>query len=71
MRLNIELARDDDGSWLAAILELPGVAVRGADRIEAFRRAEAMALRILASSLENDVPIPGAPAELAVAFSLV
>jgi predicted RNase H-like HicB family nuclease len=71
MRLNIELSREDDGRWLAAVLELPGVTVHGQDRLEAFRRAEALALRVLANCLEVGLAIPGAPAELALAFSVV
>lgn len=71
MRLNIELAREEDGRWLAAVLELPGVAARGDDRLDAFRRAQVLALRELAARLEQGTPIPGAPAELALAFSVV
>jgi len=71
MRLNIELLREEDGRWLAAVLELPGIEVRGEDRLDAFRRAEAQALRVLAARLEQGKPIPGAPAELAVAFAVV
>jgi predicted RNase H-like HicB family nuclease len=71
MRLNIELEREADGRWLAAVVELPGVAARGIDRLDAFRRAEALALRELAARLEQGAPIPGAPAELALAFSVV
>jgi predicted RNase H-like HicB family nuclease len=71
MRLNIELSREEDGRWLAAVLELPGVAIHGQDRLDAFRRAEALALRVLASCLEDGLPIPGAPAELALAFAVV
>jgi predicted RNase H-like HicB family nuclease len=71
MRLNIELEREADGRWLAAVLELPGVSARGDDRLDAFRRAEALALRELAARLEQGAPIPGAPAELALAFSVV
>ena len=71
MRLNVELAREADGRWRAFVLEMPDVTAHGLDRLEAFRRAEAMALRILAGWLEQGRPIPGAPAELAVAFSVV
>jgi predicted RNase H-like HicB family nuclease len=53
------------------VLELPGVAARGEDRLDAFRRAQVLALRELAARLEQGAPIPGAPAELALAFSLV
>jgi predicted RNase H-like HicB family nuclease len=71
MRLNIELARETDGRWLAVVVELPGVTARGDDRLDAFRRAEALALRELAARLEQGAPIPGAPAELALAFSVI
>jgi predicted RNase H-like HicB family nuclease len=71
MRLNIELEREADGRWRASIVELPGLATRGDDRLDAFRRAEALALRELAARLEHNAPIPGAPAELALAFSVV
>jgi predicted RNase H-like HicB family nuclease len=71
MRLNIELERQPDGHWLALVVEFPGLAARGDDRLDAFRRAEALALRELAARLEHNAPIPGAPAELAVAFSVV
>jgi predicted RNase H-like HicB family nuclease len=71
MRLNIELAREADGRWLAMVVEFPGLAARGDDRLDAFRRAEALALRELAARLEHNAPIPGAPAELALAFSVI
>jgi hypothetical protein len=71
MRLNIELSRDDAGRWQAKCLELPGVTVFGADRMQAFHRAEALALRALALRLEEGHPIEGAPAELALAFAVV
>jgi predicted RNase H-like HicB family nuclease len=71
MKLNIRLERRDDGRWIAQIPQLPGLAVLGSDRVEAYRRAEACALRLLADQLENDHhPIPGAPAELTVAFAV-
>jgi predicted RNase H-like HicB family nuclease len=71
MRLNIELAREENGRWMAAVLELPGVAAHGDDRLQAFHRAEALALRALAARLEGGQAIPGAPAELALVFSVV
>jgi predicted RNase H-like HicB family nuclease len=71
MRLNIELEREADGCWRAVVVEMPRIAVRGIDRLDAFRRAEARVLRTLASLLEDGQAIPGAPAELALAFSIV
>jgi predicted RNase H-like HicB family nuclease len=71
MKLNILLERLDDGRWIAEIPEIPGLAVMGGDRVEAYRRAEVCALRRLADQLEHERHIPGAPAELSVAFALV
>jgi predicted RNase H-like HicB family nuclease len=71
MRLNVQLTREAGGYWRAVVLELPGLVEHGADRLEAFRRVEARALRMFASFLEEGRPIPGAPAELALAFSVV
>jgi predicted RNase H-like HicB family nuclease len=71
MKLNIVLERRDDGRWIAEIPQFPGLAVLGADRVDAYRRAEACALRMLADQLEQNQAIPGAPAELSLAFAVV
>jgi predicted RNase H-like HicB family nuclease len=66
----IELERMEGGSWIARVPALPGVAAIGEDRLEAFRRAQAEALRFVADQLEQEQPIPGAPTELSVAFAV-
>jgi len=71
MRLNVHLVREADGFWLAVVEDWPELVARGADRLEAFRRVEAKALRTFASWLDEGRAIPGAPAELALAFSVV
>jgi predicted RNase H-like HicB family nuclease len=71
MRLNVHLIREPDGCWRAVVVEWPELVARGTDRLEAFRRVEAKALRTFASWLEEGRPIPGAPAELALAFSVL
>jgi hypothetical protein len=75
MKLTVELVRQMDGRWMAEVREpggmMGGMSVIGADRLEAFRRAEAMALRVLATRLETGSPIHGAPAELALSFNVV
>ncbi len=53
MRLTVELDREEDGRWIAEVLELPGVLAYGSDRREAIARAEALALRVLAERLEH------------------
>ena len=71
MRLSIVLERRPDGRWVAEIPELPAVTVLGNDRLEAFRRAQATALRLLADEIEQERDIPGAPAELSLKFNMV
>ena len=67
MDLSIDLEPEDDGRWVAAIPELPGVIVYGLDRDDAIRKAGALALRTLADRVERG----DAPAEsLSVSFCL-
>ncbi len=56
--LKVEVEREDDGRWIAEIPELPGVLVYGHTREEAIRRAQALALRVIADRLEHDEPVP-------------
>jgi predicted RNase H-like HicB family nuclease len=53
MYLTVTVEREDDGRWLAEVSDLPGVLVYGQTRDEAFARAEALALRVLADRLEH------------------
>ncbi len=47
------MEREDDGRWIAEIPALPGVMAYGGDQGEAMRRAEVLALRVLADRLEH------------------
>ncbi len=69
MALNytIETEQEDDGRWIAAIPELPGVLTYGDSRVDAVSRVQALALRVLADRLENGEPVP----ETADLFSVV
>ncbi len=49
----IELEQEEDGRWLAEVLELPGVMVYGKTVDEATAKAQALALRVLADGLEH------------------
>ena len=61
----IEIDREDDGRWLAAVPQLSGVMSYGSTRDEAVARVQALALRVIADRLEH----AEAPAEmLAVTF---
>jgi predicted RNase H-like HicB family nuclease len=53
MRLTVELDREEDGRWIAEVVDLPGVLVYGSTRDEALASAQALALRVLADQLEH------------------
>lgn len=53
MNLNIEIDREEDGRWIAEVPQLPGVHAYGLTANEAARKAEALALRVLAERLDQ------------------
>ncbi|MBI4334792.1 MAG: type II toxin-antitoxin system HicB family antitoxin [Chloroflexi bacterium] len=53
MKFTIENEREEDGRWLAEVLELPGVLTYGRSAEEAIARVQALALRVLADRLEH------------------
>ncbi|PSB33112.1 HicB family protein [Stenomitos frigidus ULC18] len=53
MDLTIELEQEEDGRWLAEVVDLPGVLVYGQSREDAVVRVKALALRVLADRLEQ------------------
>lgn len=50
MKLTVEFDRETDGRWIAEIRSLPGVLAYGRTRKEALAKAQALALRVIASS---------------------
>jgi predicted RNase H-like HicB family nuclease len=50
--LHIETELEDDGRWIAAIPELPGVMVYGVTRADALRAVRTLALRVIADQIE-------------------
>lgn len=53
MTFTVEYEREEDGRWLAEVLELPGVTAYGQTHEEASAKAQALALRVLADRLEH------------------
>ena len=53
MTFTVDYEREDDGRWLAEILELPGVLAYGDSSDEAIAKAQALALRTVADRLEH------------------
>jgi predicted RNase H-like HicB family nuclease len=49
----VEVEREDDGRWLAEVVELPGVLAYGETREAARMRVQALALRVIAERLEH------------------
>ena len=56
--MRIETEREDDGRWIAEVLDLPGCLAYGASKADAITRAEALALRVMADRLEHGERAP-------------
>ena len=59
MNFDVDFEQEDDGRWIAEISEIPGVLTYGATPLQAGARARALALRVLADRMENEMSIPG------------
>lgn len=51
--MTVESEREDDGRWLAEVVEVPGALAYGASQRKAAERAQALALRALADRLDH------------------
>lgn len=58
MTFTIEFEREDDGRWLAEVVELPGVLAYGQTSDAGIAKAQALALRVLADRLEQGESAP-------------
>jgi predicted RNase H-like HicB family nuclease len=56
--VKVEIERETDGRWIAEVPALPGVMADGARRQETLRKAQALALHVLAKGSENGEPTP-------------
>jgi predicted RNase H-like HicB family nuclease len=56
--LRVKVEREDDGRWIADVVDLPGVLAYGQTREEAVERAKALSLRVLADRLEHGEEVP-------------
>ncbi len=52
-QFTIETEQEEDGRWIAEILEIPGTLVYGNSQKQAITKVQALALRVLADKLEN------------------
>ncbi|MEO6625534.1 MAG: type II toxin-antitoxin system HicB family antitoxin [Burkholderiaceae bacterium] len=53
MKFTLEVEREDDGRWLAEVVQMPGALAYGKSANEAMAKAEALALRAFAEQLEH------------------
>jgi predicted RNase H-like HicB family nuclease len=53
MDFTIEIEQENDGRWIAEVLELPGALVYGQTSEDATAKAQALALRVVAERLED------------------
>lgn len=54
MNYRIEFDREEDGRWIAEIIELPGILAYGSSKAEAESKVQSLALRVIADQLERD-----------------
>jgi predicted RNase H-like HicB family nuclease len=53
MTFTVEIEQEDDGRWIAEVLELPGVLTYGQSPEEAKAKVQALALRVVADRLDH------------------
>ena len=59
MKFTVESEQEEDGRWLAEVLELPGVMVYGQTKQEALGKAQVLALGVVAERLGHRVDYTG------------
>ena len=58
MNLTIEIEQEEDGRWIAQMMEIPGVLVYGQNREDAVTQVQSLTLRVLADRLEHGEGVP-------------
>lgn len=53
MNFRVEIEQEEDGRWIAEVVDLPGVLAYGNTPEEAQARIQALALRVVADRLEH------------------
>ena len=54
----VETEQEDDGRWIAEVVDLPGVLVYASTRENAIRKAQVLSLHVLAERLEHGEALP-------------
>jgi predicted RNase H-like HicB family nuclease len=53
MKFRLEIEQEEDGRWIAEVVDLPGVLAYGNTPDEAKAKVQALALRVVADRLEH------------------
>ena len=53
MKFRVEIEQEEDGRWIAEVIDLPGVLAYGNTPEEAKAKVQALALRVVADRLEH------------------
>ena len=53
MNFRVEIEQEEDGRWIAEVVDLPGVLAYGDTSKEAQAKVQALALRVVADLLED------------------
>jgi len=53
MTFKVEVEQEEDGRWIAEVVELPGVLAYGSTPAEARAKVQALALRVVADRIEH------------------
>ena len=53
MTFKVELEQEEDGRWIAEVMNLPGILAYGKTPEEAQAKVQALALRVVADRLEH------------------
>ena len=60
MSYRVEIEREEDGRWIADVLEIPGAMAYGDNADDALANAVALALRVIADRIEHGAGPRGA-----------
>jgi predicted RNase H-like HicB family nuclease len=64
MIVRIEFEREEDGRWIAEVMDLPGVMAYGPSRDQALAAVQALALRVIADRIEQGEATPSEASEI-------
>jgi len=54
MEYKIEVEREEDGRWIAEVMDMPGVMVYGTTKVHAIMKAKLLTLQVIAAQAEAE-----------------